>query len=266
MSRPFTSSALMAVVAAAATVMVVPEAAATTLAALSGDNRLVIINVENRRVARQVTVTGLAGALAGIDVRPADGKLYGVVSNGQIVTINTSNGAATAFGMLTVALLGGQLSVDVNPVADAIRIVGADGTDLRHPFSTGTTVEDADINFASPNPLGDATPIVVAVAYTNSVAGTKTTQLLDIDASPAALYLQIPPNNGTLVALGPIAGATLAASFGFDIDVDADGRNRAWIVGGNRLLQVDPIGGAIFDNDPIKQLSVPVRDVAVLPN
>jgi Domain of unknown function (DUF4394) len=261
MPRPFTSPALMAVVAAAA-----PEAAATTLAALSGDNRLVIINVENRRVARQVTVTGLAGALAGIDVRPADGKLYGVVSNGQIVTINTSNGAATAFGMLTVALPSGQLSVDVNPVADAIRIVGADGTNLRHPFSTGTTVEDADINFASPNPLGDATSIVVAVAYTNSVAGTKTTQLLDIDASPAALYLQIPPNNGTLVALGPIAGATLAASFGFDIDVDADGRNRAWIVSGNRLLQVDPIGGAIFDNDPIKQLSVPVRDVAVLPN
>ena len=107
---------------------------------------------------------------------------------------------------------------------------------------------------------------MVAAAYTNSVSGAKATQLLDIDASPAALYLQFPPNAGTLVALGTIAGAGLAASFGFDIDVDGDGRNRAWILSGNRLLQIDPIGGAIFDNDPIKQLSGPVRDIAVLPN
>lgn len=264
--NPIMRSVAVAGVALAIGSATASDAAATTLAALTGDNTLILINIEQRQVVRRVNVGGLSGRLAGIDVRPADGQLYGVVRDGKIVTINTSNGASTAAGQLTLPLPAGQVAIDVNPVADAIRIVGANGKNLRHPFATSATVGDTDINFGVPptNPFGDTTPRVLGVAYTNSVAGAKATQLLDIDTSPAALYLQFPPNSGTLVALGQI-NVRLSASLGFDISVDARGRNRAWVVTSNRLLEIDPIGGAVIGNNRVTGLNDTVRDVAVLP-
>ena len=119
------------------------------------------------RVLRRVEV-GTAAPLAGINSRAADGLLYGVTTDGQIVTINPRTGAATASGNLTLVLPAVQLSVDINPVADAIRIVGIDGSNLRHPFATGaTTVADTSLNFpprrpAPPNPFGDTAPDVGA--------------------------------------------------------------------------------------------------------
>jgi hypothetical protein len=83
MNRALKTLALTATVAAGSAATA-PEAAATDLAALTGNNRLIIVDIERRAVTRQVTVRGLAGRLAGIDVRAADGRLYGVVSNGDI--------------------------------------------------------------------------------------------------------------------------------------------------------------------------------------
>jgi hypothetical protein len=277
MSAALKSLALTALVAAGMAAAA-PEAAATDLAALTGDNRLIIIDIERRAVSRQVTVRGLAGRLAGIDVRAADGRLYGVVGNGDIVTINAGNGTSRRVGGLTLPLPSGRVSIDINPVADAIRIVGANDANLRHPFATGTTVADANVAFPPPPPppavpppppFGDTDPSVAAIAYTNpvpgaNVPGTTATQLFDIDLSPAALYLQTPANAGTLSPLGRITNATLGGSLGFDIFVDRRGRNRGLIVTSNRLLEIDLAGGAIVDNDRIGGLAAAVRDIAVL--
>ena len=251
------------------------SADATTVVALTGNKRLMVVQttgVNAPRVVRQLDVR-ISGRLAGIDVRAADGLLYGVTTAGQIVTINTRTGAATASGNLTLPLPSAQVSVDINPVADAIRIVGLDGTNLRHPFATGTTVADTAINFppppAPPNPFGDTTPGVIAIAYTNAIPGanipgTTATQLIDIDPSPPALYLQTPANSGTLSALGRITGGALGSSLGFDIFVDRQGQNVGLIVTRNRLLRIDVVGGAITASHRIRGLAAAVRDLAAL--
>jgi len=219
----------------------------------------------------------VSGRLAGIDVRAADGLLYGVTTSGQIVTINPRTGAVRDRGDLTLPLPAVQLSVDINPVADAIRIVGANDDNLRHPFATGVTVADADLTFPAPaappapqtGPFGDElSPTIVAVAYTNTVPGANVpgataTQLYDIDASPSALCRQVPANAGTLSAVGRI-GARLGRSLGFDIAVDGRGRNRGLIVTDNRLLTLDVSGGAVVDNDRIGGLDAAARDLAAL--
>jgi hypothetical protein len=167
-----------------------------------------------------------------------------------------------------------QLSVDINPVADAIRIVGVNGLNLRHPFATGTTVTDTALNFPAPpnpaNPFGDTTPNVVAIAYTNpipgaNVAGTTATQLFDIDASPRAIYLQIPANSGTLQPVTRL-GAALGddATFGLDIGLDNQNRNVPLIVASNRLIELDILGGKAFSSKRIRNLNTAVRDIAAL--
>jgi hypothetical protein len=261
---------LIAATALTGAAVAAPEAGASTVAALTGDRTLLLINTSgNPRVTRTVNV-GVSGRLAGIDVRASNGLLYGVTTTGQIVVIDPQNGTTTAAGNLTVALPNTPISVDINPVADAIRIVGANGLNLRHPFATGTTVTDTPLNFPSPQPFGDTTPGVVAIAYSNpipgaNVPGTTATQLFDIDTNPPAIYLQLPPNSGTLQPLARL-GAALGddSTFGFDIGLDNQNRNVPLIVSSNRLIELDILGGKAFSSRRIRGLNTEVRDIAAL--
>lgn len=166
-------------------------------------------------------------SLIGIDYRPADGKLYGVGALGNIYTIDPSTGVATFKVALTadvtdttspfVRITGNAslMSIDFNPVPDRLRVVGNDGQNLRINVDTGATFTDTALN-------GGGTPIVTAVAYTNSFAGAGTTRMLNIDVNQDRLYLQAPPNDGVLTTFAPL-GVDATGSSGFDID----GRNNA---------------------------------------
>jgi hypothetical protein len=66
------------------------------------------------------------------------------------------------------------------------------------------------------NPVG---PSVTAVAYTNSFAGAGTTTLYDIDVAGDKLYIQNPPNAGTLMEVGSL-GVQAVGEAGFDISPD----------------------------------------------
>src|SRR5262245_5917230 len=83
------------IVTAAVTVLLSPAAHAATVAALTDDATLAMIDTDSLKVTRSVTVTGAGGKLVGIDVRPADGALYGLVADGTVVTIDWTTGAAT---------------------------------------------------------------------------------------------------------------------------------------------------------------------------
>ena len=63
------------------------SAEATSLVALTGHRTLLTIDYRKPAVVRQFHVTGISGRLLGIDVRPVDGVLYGIVDNGAVVTI-----------------------------------------------------------------------------------------------------------------------------------------------------------------------------------
>ncbi len=197
------------------------------LIALTEAGQVVSVNrsAPNALVSTQ-TVVGLKAndSLVGIDYRPADGKLYGVGALGNLYTLDPSTGVAT----FTVALSAdvtdttaaftkitgnpSLMSVDFNPVADRLRVLGNDGQNLRINVDTGATTTDGNLN-------GVSNAIVTSTAYTNSFAGTGSTRMFDIDVNQDRLYLQNPPNDGTLstVASAPL-GVNAVGSSGFDID------------------------------------------------
>ncbi|MES2785191.1 MAG: DUF4394 domain-containing protein [Pseudomonadota bacterium] len=214
-----------------------------------------------------VTISGLTNeSLLGIDYRPADGKLYGLSNTGNIFTIDPSTGVATFKSALRplagddnpyMTLVGGtHFAVDFNPVADRLRVVSDTGLNLRINVDTGDTTTDGMIN-----PAGN---IVSAAAYTNSFAGTSTTQLFDLDVAAGRLLLQDPPNAGTVnggVPLGLVADGVN----GFDIDARTNTGYAALRLGADTALYSINLGatagaatriGAISGDDAIRGLAV----------
>ena len=171
-------------------------------------------------------VTGLRAndSLVGIDYRPADGMLYGVGALGNIYTVDPSTGVATFKTELKNAeatapfsgITGNPslMSVDFNPVADRLRVVGNDGQNLRINVDNGATIIDGIISGG--DNLAIVNPVVTSVAYTNSFAGTGSTRMIDIDVSQDRVYVQN-ANAGTLLEFAPL-GVDATGSSGFDID------------------------------------------------
>ncbi|HYI84797.1 MAG TPA: DUF4394 domain-containing protein, partial [Acetobacteraceae bacterium] len=170
---------------------------AATLVGLTADGQLVRIDSETRRASAPVRVGGAAGKLLGIDVRPADGKLYGLTDSGQIVTIDSMTGMATRVSQLNERFeSGGRTVVDFNPVADRLRVMGMNGMSLRVNVQTGEATKDGQLKYAAGTQWAETAPRVVAGAYTNSVGGAQQTALLTIDSLTRTLNLQAPPNDG----------------------------------------------------------------------
>jgi len=156
-----------------------------------------------------------------------------------------------------------QITVDFNPVADKMRIIGADGTNLRADVDSGKVTEDQSLKFAANDPAAGRTPTIVAGAYGNSVKGAKETTLYDIDAL-GGFFRQAPPNDGILNTVG-----TLGVSVdrvGFDIVTDATGTNRGVLVTNGKLFMLDLTTGQASGGRTIVGLPADVRDIAVLPS
>ena len=67
--------------------------------------------------------------------------LYGLQRDGQIVTIDMTSGQATMKSKLDQMLPAGvALTVDFNPVADRMCVVGADGINLRITGDVGKAI------------------------------------------------------------------------------------------------------------------------------
>jgi hypothetical protein len=252
---------LLAVGAAAALPPVATHAA--TLAALTGDNTLAIVDTDSLKVTRTVSVTGLDGPLAGIDVRPADGALYGLLTDGTVVTIDLSRGAATKKSKLEkMPAAGATITVDFNPVADRLRVIGSDGSNLRANVDDGKVVTDGSLKFADADASKGKTPKIVAGAYTNSVKGAKETTLYDIDATAGVLVKQAPPNDGILGTVGSL-GVT-ATAMAFDIGADGTGGNTGWLMADGALYSVDLASGKTTKRGSVAG-NPRARDIAIIP-
>ena len=185
-------------------------------------------------VSATTPITGVTtGLLRGIDFRPSNGLLYGYSYNptgtvGQLYTINTTSGAATAVGApLTLTSIGAssRVSIDFNPVADALRVVSGSGANYRVNADTGALLgQDTILAYAATDPNAATTPIVGDVAYTNSVAGATSTTLysyefaLDNITTVGGINSTPSPNGGQLFTVGtilPVSGGD--AGNGLDI-------------------------------------------------
>jgi len=229
-------------------------AAAPVVLGLGDNNRLMGFKVGSpNTIDTNLAITGLAGneTLVGIDVRPKDGMLYGLTSTARLVTIDPATGAATVKATLSAdaadttapytAMQGTAFAVDFNPAADRLRVISDSGQSLRINVDTGATTTDGNINRAG------VAPRVAAAAYTNSIPNAASTQLFDVDAASSVLALQNPPNDGTLVNVGPL-GVTVAGDGGMDIGGGANGlvlaALRTTAGGPSSLYRVDLTTGA----------------------
>lgn len=215
-----------------------PAVQASEVIALTSTNKLISFTLATPgTTTTNVSITGMQSGenMIGIDYRPADRQLYGLGSTGRIYTINPDTGAATVKATLAAdgsdatdpftVLSGTAFGIDFNPLTDRLRIVSNTGQNLRVNVDTGAATTDAPINGAA----SGAT--LTAAAYTNSFAGTASTTLFVIDASRATLYIQDPPNNGTLTT--PVGLGVVPASFGgFDIDARTNKGYATLTVGG----------------------------------
>jgi hypothetical protein len=228
-----------ATLALAALLALPAGAPGVTLVALGEDGALVVFAADHPDAVRRVEPAGVAGRLIGIDTRPADGRLYGLSAANDLYRIDPRTGAATSIGTLTVPFDGGARSgIDFNPQADRLRLVSADGQNLRAHPTLGATAVDRPLAYRAGDPNAGRRPRVTAAAYTNAVAGAATTKLLVIDADLDVLALQDPPNDGVLATVGPL-GVDFGPLGGFDIVTDAAGQDRAWAASGASLYTVD---------------------------
>ncbi len=262
MRSPFAALAVLAAITAQAAVA--PAANAQTVAALLDGDRIAMIDAGSRKVTGVATIAGAPAALVGIDVRPSDGMLYGLAADGTVVTLDARTGKATPRVKLeTMVASGTWATMDFNPVADRLRVIGADGTNLRANVDDGKVVRDGALKFADTDMHKGETPMVSAGAYTNSVKGAKETALFDIDTKIGVLLKQAPPNDGVLVSIGKLG--IEAKSVAFDIAADASGTNTGWLVSGATLYRVDIATGKATEAGRVDGLTGTVRKIAVLP-
>jgi hypothetical protein len=199
--------------------------------AVDTSNNLLCFSLSNPAViSKSVAITGLnaSDVVAAIDFRPSDGILYALGTSGQVYSLNTSTGAASAVGPTYTFTGATNFAADFNPVADRLRIVTNNQLNQRLQIASSTTLVDTPVNYDIGDPNQGQTPNITAVAYTNNVSGTVSTTLYDIDSTLDILATQNPPNAGTLTTVGAL-GVDTGANTSFDIQT-VSGTNTAYLV------------------------------------
>jgi hypothetical protein len=248
--------------AAAVTFAFGASAQAAQVAALIGNDTIAIVDTGAKKATKSMKVSGISGALVGIDVRPADGMLYGLTSDGTVYTIAMDGKATMKSKLETMLPAGVMATVDFNPVADRLRVMGSDGTNLRANVDDGKVTKDGTLKYADSDASKGKSPKVVAGAYTNSVKGTKETALFNVDMETGSLVKQAPPNDGILNTVGMLGAKPSNIAF----DIWSDGtKNEAWAMADGQLWSIDLATGKATPAAKIEGVSGTVKDIAILP-
>ena len=155
--------------------------------------------------------------------------------------------------------------ISFNPQADRLRLVSADGQNLRVNVVLGATAVDTPLAYAPSDRNAGKRPRIAGAAYTNAVPDAPTTKLFDIDAAQDVLVLQDPPNDGVLATVGTL-DADFAPICGFTIVTDASGVDRAYAATGGKLYTVDLATGHATPIGAIGDPPVPLVSLAASPD
>lgn len=198
-----------------------PPASGTLLALYNqgAQNFLVNYSADDPTVALgSVEIRGVSGTLLGMDFRPLTGQLYALSASNEVYVIDPASGVAIKLGVSAVLITAAGYGVDFNPVVDRLRVVDNAQENLRLDASDGNLIADTNLAYATGDPNQGATPDVTAVAYINNFAGATTTTLYGIDRTLGILVTILPPNDGNLNTVGPLAVNVLETfDVGFDI-------------------------------------------------
>ena len=241
-------------------------ARAADMVALDASGKLIRFTDDKPGVVTWRSIKGASSRMVGIDVRPADGKLYGLAADGGVWLLDPATGMATMKSKLNVAAAPDAMVVDFNPVADRLRVVSAGGRSLRINVDTGETTEDGKLAYAAGDANAGKAPGVSAGGYSNSGVGPKpaATALYEIDSATKAMVVQDPPNAGTLQSKAMLKMPAQSLRGG-DVWTGADGKLTAWAVNGAKLYKIDVASGAIAMVGNVGRGEGQLIDVAVLP-
>ena len=251
----------LAVLAATST-----AASALELVGLTDHNELVRFESASPQKTWMVAVLGTASRVIGIDIRPADGKLYGLDGGGNIYRIDVVSGRSEKVSTLTVPLESPEGAiVDFNPQANRMRVIGPGGQSLRVNVDTGEAAIDGRLAFAAGDPNAGKKPNVTAGAYINSVAGAKQTQLFEYDSANGAYLIQDPPNDGTLASIGEPGLPPGTRIDAMDIFTDKDMKNYSgFAVAASRLWEFSITNGKMREVGAIASGTRKIVDIAVV--
>lgn len=251
------------ILAASAALLIGASAAqAAEVAALVGDNTIAIVNTSTKKVEKTWNIQGIGGKVAGIDVRPADGMLYGVSTDGNVVTIDPKSGQTTMKSKLSDTVKAGVVvTVDFNPVADRLRVMGSDGASHRINVDDGKVTVDGSHKFKDGDANAGKAPKVIAGAYSNSFKGTTATALYNVDATTGVLVTQAPPNDGVLNTIGAL-GMKIDGPVAFNIVSASADKNDAWLAAGGNLYSVDLKTGKATMAGKLSGVSGKLTDIA----
>lgn len=234
------------------------------VAALTADNQIVLFDSATPQTTRVVKLTGVTDEVLGIDIRHADGKLYGITATDQLVLIDAASGAVQPGSRLGSPFRGGAASgFDFNPQADRLRLTGTDGQNLRVQVQVGAVAVDGPLTYAQDDRGAGKRARVTAVAYTNAFANAPSTVMFDIDAQFDTLLRQDPPNDGVLQTVGAL-GIDCGDAAAFDIASPQRGIDDAFAICGTTLYRVNLQTGAAQAIGTIGAPAASYRGMALL--
>jgi hypothetical protein len=235
-----------------------------SVVALTAQGALLVLRTDAPADVRRVAGSALPADLVGIDVRPADGRLYGLTAGNDLYRIDPTTGAAEVVSTLTIPFDGGARSgIDFNPQVDRLRLVSASGQDLRVNVALGAAAVDGALAYAADDRNAGTRPHVTAAAYTSNVAATPTTRLIEIDAAADVLVAQDPPNDGVLRTIGQL-DVDAGDAAGLDV-VTTDGVDHALAGLGHVLYAVDLASGHAPPLGTVGDGAADVVSLAILP-
>jgi hypothetical protein len=186
--------------------------------------------VQPGRFTLSVDLTGLPAGdkVVALDMRPTNGKLYGLTSSAKLYVIDPTTGAATLASVLAAdaadltspfaGLSGAEFGIDFNPITDRLRLTSNVGQNLRIDVDTGGVITDPAIT-------GQTTGYA-AISHNNNIAASCRTRLYAIDPGGNRFVTQS-PNEGTTEGAGGLR-LTATATAGFDIYTDAMDKDAAY--------------------------------------
>ncbi len=275
MRAPFVFAAL-ALTLAACSKTAVPTSG-TLAYGLNASGQLVTFGLGNAASSASTkAISGLnsGDTLVDLDFNPNTSALYAFAGSGQVYTIDTVTGAATANTTPLVALA--PFKTDFNPVANRVRVFGATASNFRLSVDPapaaapkGTVTSDGTLAYAAADPNSGKTPNLMGAAYTNSYVNgglgsalPSTTSLYSVDADTNTLDLHtVGPAFSTLTTVGAL-GITLGSNVGFDIVTSGgnNGTNTAYLVNDSALYTVNLTSGAATQ---VAVLGAPLKALAV---
>jgi hypothetical protein len=174
--------------------------------------------------------------IRGIDYR-ADGELFGFGSSNRLYRIDPQTGNCTPIGPLSLAAVGTNFGVDVEPGSNRIRILGDTTENFTLDPNGGAEATNTSLDFAAADPNFGQTPNVVACAYRSSGA------LFAID-STLDILVSVSPTLGTLTTIGSLS-INVSAAAGFDITAANDAYAALEVAGVTGLYTVTVGTGAV---------------------